>query len=62
MRKQIGIMLVLVGSILLSACGPLMGNGEIYFGSRRVDEVTQVQKMNDKPWYCAYMTCEGAQH
>lgn len=42
----------IVAVVVMSGC-----SGELYVGTRRIDEVTQTQKMIDKPWYCAYVNC-----
>ena len=33
--------------------------GEIYIGTRRIDEVQQTQVMKDKPWKCLLTECIG---
>lgn len=33
--------------------------GEIYLGTRRIDEVQQTQVMKDKPLKCLFVECGG---
>lgn len=51
----VGIVFVL----LLSGCSALIPTGELYVGSRRIDEVQQTQVMKDKPLRCMFVDCGG---
>lgn len=46
--------LIAVGT---SGCGIL--SGEMYIGTRRIDEVEQKQVMHDKPFKCMFVDCSN---
>jgi hypothetical protein len=52
------VLFLTVAAISLSGCFA----GEVYMGTRRIDEVHQTQVMKDKSLRCLFVECGGGQN
>lgn len=55
MKKTLAVITLI---LTLTGCGIL--SGEVYVGTRRIDEVQQTQVMKDKPFKCLFVNCQDS--